>query len=276
MDAMDKCARYAVMTEYDGTAFSGWQRQKNALSVQQCLEDAWYALSGERIKLTGGSRTDAGVSALRHVSSFSSRTAIPLDRIALAWNTVLPPEAAVAAIRPVNRAFNPRYDALGKTYRYTVRTGRTRPVLARSLSAYVPGPLDREAMREAAAKLSGKHNFTSFMDQGSPTKRPVRTLYQIGFQEAEAEIILTFTGDGFLYHMARILAGTIVSAGQGKIDTDTIEAIIESHDRVLAGPTMPPEGLLLERVYFAGHLFGGDRWPYEDQRRQARLAHLIP
>lgn len=276
MDTIDKGACYAVMTEYDGTAFKGWQRQKNALSVQQCLEDAWYALSGERIQLTGGSRTDAGVSALRHVSSFLSTTDIPLDRIALAWNAVLPPEAAVVAIRLVNRAFNPRYDALGKTYRYTIRTGRTRPVLARSLSAYVPGALDREAMREAAAKLSGKHSFTSFMDQGSPTRRPVRTLHEIDFQEAEGEIILTFTGDGFLYHMARILAGTIVSAGQGKIDTDTIEAIIESHDRVLAGPTMPPEGLLLERVYFAGHLFGGDRWPYEDQRRQARLAHLIP
>ncbi len=276
MAAMNESARYAVMTEYDGTAFNGWQRQKNAPSVQQCLEESWQALSGERIQLSGGSRTDAGVSALGHVSSFQTKTSIPPDRIALAWNTALPPEVAILAVRRVNQAFNPRYDALGKTYRYTIRTGRTRPVLARHLTAYLPGSLDREAMRKAAANLQGRHDFTSFMDQGSPTKRPVRTLYELGFDERGDEIVLTFTGDGFLYHMVRILSGTIVHAGQGRIDPDTIGGIIKSGDRVLAGPTLPPEGLVLERVYFADHLFGNDCWPYEDQRRQAKLAHLLP
>ena len=131
-------------------------------------------------------------------------------------------------------------------------------------------------MRKAAKNLEGRHDYSSFMDQGSPTKRLVRNLYEIAFDQKGDEITLTFTGDGFLYHMVRILAGTIVHAGQGKIDPDTIGEIIRSGDRVLAGPTLPPEGLLLERVYFAGRLFGDDCWPYPDQRRRAKLAHLLP
>lgn len=268
--------RYAVMTEYDGTAFCGWQRQKSHPSVQACLEDAWKELTGERIRLTGGSRTDAGVSALRHVSSFVSETTIPADRMARAWNTRLPAPAAVVDVRPVNPAFNPRYDALGKTYRYTLRTGPIRPVIARHATCHLPGPLDREAMRFAAETLLGRHNFSAFMDQGSPTKRLIRTLHRLDLVEEGDELVVRMTADGFLYHMARILVGTLVAAGQGKIDPATMREIIEACDRTLAGPTMPPQGLLLERVYFADRLFGDDRWPHEDPRRQAKLANLLP
>ncbi|HZK29575.1 MAG TPA: tRNA pseudouridine synthase A, partial [Clostridia bacterium] len=231
---------------------------------------------GETITLTGGSRTDAGVSALRHVSSFLSNTSIPLERIALAWNTALPQAIAVHDAREVGGAFNPRYDALGKTYRYTVVTGRVRPVIARHFAAYVPGSLDVNAMHEASLLLKGTHDFTSFMDQGSPTRRPVRTLYELGIEEEDRRLSFTFTGDGFLYHMVRILAGTLVSVGQGKIDPDKIATIIESRDRAMAGPTMPAEGLRLERVFFADHLFGNDRWVYEDLRRESKRAHLSP
>ncbi len=266
--------RYAVLTEYDGTAFFGWQRQDGFPTVQQCLEEAWQALTGERIRLTAGSRTDAGVSAARHVSSFLSETSIPLDRIALAWNTSLPPELAVHATREVNQAFNPRYDALGKTYRYSLATGPVRPVIDRNRAAHLPGHLDMDALREAAAFLTGRQDFTAFMDQGSPTRRPVRTLHQLLVEEEAGRLILSFTGDGFLYHMVRILAGTLVSVGQGKIDPKAIPRLLESRDRRGAGPTLPPEGLLLERIYFAGQLFGQDCWPYEDPRRAGKLAHL--
>ncbi len=262
------------MTEYDGTAFFGWQRQKDLPSVQQTLEEAWRDLTGERIRLTGGSRTDAGVSAARHVSSFLSETPIPLDRIGLAWNTALPPELAVQAVRSVNPAFNPRYDALGKTYRYTLATGPVRPVIDRGRASHVPGRLDLSALKEAAAHLTGRQDFTAFMDQGSPTRRPVRTLHQLQVEEGEDRLVLRFTGDGFLYHMVRILAGTLVFAAQGKIEPGAIPGIFASGDRRLAGPTLPPEGLLLERLYFAGELFGQDRWPYEDSRRAEKLVHL--
>ncbi len=265
--------RYAIATEFDGTAFHGWQRQKNAHSVQACLEDAWMSLTGETITLRGGSRTDAGVSAIAHVSDFVSATSIPPDRIARAWNTKLPESVVVHAAVCVPDSFYARYDTLGKTYRYTILTGETRPVIKRSTTAFVPGELDVDAMRSASEYFLGTHDFSSFMDQGSPTKRLVRTLHDIridGFQE----LVIAMTADGFLYHMARIIVGTLVYIGQGKISVHELASIIEARDRVCAGPTMPAEGLVLERVYFAAELFGDDCWPYEDERRDAKRASL--
>jgi tRNA pseudouridine38-40 synthase len=266
--------RYAIMTEFDGSAFHGWQRQKNAPSVQACLEDAWQSLTGEVIALRGGSRTDAGVSALGHVSDFSSFTSIPVNRIARAWNTKLPESVAVCAAVCVPSGFNARYDALGKTYRYTIVTGETRPVLKRHTTAYVPGKLNVDAMRSAIELFRGTHDFSSFMDQGSPTKRLVRTLHDIRIDGLK-ELTITMTGDGFLYHMARIIAGTLVYIGQGKIPIDELMSIIEVRDRVRAGPTMPAEGLVLDRVFFAAELFGNDCWPYEDERRESKRAMLM-
>lgn len=271
----DNAIQYAIMTEFDGSAFHGWQRQVNAPSVQGCLESAWRELTGESVALIGGSRTDAGVSASGHVAAFHSATSIPVDRIARAWNTKLPESVAVRAVRKVSRLFNPRYDALGKHYRYTILTGDTRPVLRRRTTAFIPGELDVDAMRSAIPFLRGTHNFSSFMDQGSPTKRFGRTLHEITI-EGETELVIAMKGDGFLYHMARIIAGTLVYIGQGKIAPDELPSVFAASDRTLAGPTMPAEGLLLERVYFAADLFGGDRWPYEDERREAKLRTLLP
>ena len=259
--------RFAVMTEYDGTEFSGWQRQQNAPSVQATLEASWRRLTGERIRITGGSRTDAAVSAVGHVSSFLSDTTIPVERIALAWNTALPNSVAVRDARVVDLTFNPRYDGWGKYYRYTMVRGPIRPVLLRRCAVHVPGDLDVSAMKDAARSLVGTHDFTAFMDQGSPTKRPVRTIHKLLVEEIDNQIVLHITGDGFLYHMARIIAGTLVYVGQGKIEADGIHEIMDKKDRKLAGPTMPPEGLLLCRVFFEHELFGDDRWPYADERR---------
>lgn len=261
------------MTEFDGSAFHGWQRQKNAPSVQACLEDAWRTLTGETIALRGGSRTDAGVSAAAHVSDFSSSTSIPPERIARAWNTQLPESVVVRAAVCVPERFHARYDTLGKTYRYTILTGETRPVIKRRTTAYVPGDLNLDAMRSAAEFFRGTHDFSSFMDQGSPTKRLVRTLHDIQI-DGGRELTITMTGDGFLYHMVRIMAGTLVYVGQGKIAAHEIVSVIEARDRLCAGPTMPAEGLVLERVYFAAELFGGDRWPYKDERRESKRALL--
>jgi tRNA pseudouridine38-40 synthase len=269
----EKMTRYAVATEFDGSAFHGWQRQDNAPSVQACLEDAWLSLTGEAITLRGGSRTDAGVSAIAHVSDFASATSIPPDRIARAWNTKLPESVVVRAAVCVPNSFYARYDTLGKTYRYAILTGETRPVIKRRTTAFVPGELDLDAMRAASEILLGTHDFSSFMDQGSPTKRLVRTLHDIQIDGCK-ELAITMTADGFLYHMARIIAGTLVYVGQGKISVRELDSIIEARDRVCAGPTMPAEGLVLERVYFASELFGDDCWPYEDERRESKRASL--
>lgn len=291
----ENAIQYAILTEFDGSVFHGWQRQRNAPSVQACLEDAWEALTGEPITLRGGSRTDAGVSAIGHVSAFYTTTTIPEDRVACAWNTKLPEGVVVCAARQVHRSFHARYDTLGKLYRYTIRTGLTRPVLSRHTTAFVPGELDVDAMREAISFLEGTHDYSAFMDQGSPTKRLERTLHNIQLEigsppfdkasptgkmlhdikrESGTDLVIKIVGDGFLYHMARIIAGTLVYIGVGKIVPRDLSAILENRDRTLAGPTMPAAGLLLERVYFADELFGGDRWPYEDERREAKLATL--
>lgn len=264
--------RYAILTTYDGSAFSGWQRQKNAISVQQTLEDCWQKQTGETIRLTGGSRTDAGVSARGHVSSFRSKTPIPLNNIPLFWNAKLPDSIAVRKVIRVEDDFNPRYDALGKEYRYRILNRRVRPVLYRHLVAHVPGVLDLSAMRQALPYFAGTHSFLSLMDQGSPTKRPVRTIQHLELAEEDRVITLIVRGDGFLYHMVRILAGTLVLIGQGKMSPEQVPALLETKDRTLAGPTMPPQGLTLERIYFAKMLFGGDCWPYEDERREDMLS----
>jgi len=260
--------RFAILTTYDGSAFSGWQRQKNAISVQQTLEDCWQKQTGEKIRLTGGSRTDAGVSARGHVSSFRSKMPIPVNNIPLFWNAKLPDSIAVRKAVHVEDDFNPRYDALGKEYRYRILNRRIRPVIFRHLVAHVPSELDLNAMREALPYFAGTHSFLSLMDQGSPTNRPVRTIQHLELVDKDRLITLIVRGDGFLYHMVRILAGTLVLIGQGKMSPDQVPALLETEDRTLAGPTMPPQGLTLERIYFAKTLFGGDCWPYEDERRK--------
>lgn len=293
----ENAIQYAILTEFDGSVFHGWQRQRNAPSVQACLEDAWEALTGERIVLRGGSRTDAGVSALGHVSAFHTTSSIPEDRIARAWNTKLPDGVVVCAATRVHHDFHARYDTLGKLYRYTIKTGSTRSVLSRHTTAFVPGELDVDAMREAIPFLEGTHDFSAFMDQGSPTKRLERTLYDIKLTPGarrleeptqtdkllhdvkrgrETDLVIKIMGDGFLYHMARIIVGTLVYIGEGKIAPQELLSVLKNKDRTLAGPTMPAAGLLLERVFFADELFGDDRWPYEDERREAKLATLKP
>lgn len=264
--------RYAILTAFDGTFFSGWQRQKNANSVQQTLEDVWQKHTGETIRLTGGSRTDAGVSARGHVSSFLSTTPIPEQNIPLFWNANLPDSIAVRKAIRVEDDFNPRYDALGKEYRYRILNCRVRPVIFRHLVAHVPKELDLSAMRQALSYFVGTHSFLALMDQGSPTKRPVRTIQCLELMEEDRLITLVVRGDGFLYHMVRILAGTLVLIGQGKMSPEQVPALLESEDRTVAGPTMPPQGLTLERIYFGKTLFGGDCWPYEDERRKSALS----
>lgn len=273
-DLEKKQRRYAVLTVYDGSAFSGWQRQARATTVQACLEDGWRKLTGERIRLTGGSRTDAGVSARGHVSSFLSTNSIPPEKMALAWNTTLPEAVAVKAVRTVGPAFNPRYDALGKRYIYQLDTGPVRPVLDRGLVAHMPGDLDLLKMEEGAKILQGTHDFTAFMDQGSPSRRPVRTLHRLDLSREGDRITMAFEGDGFLYHMVRILAGTLLWLGRGKLDPASLGDLMERKDRRLLGPTLPGRGLVLDRVYFADQLFGDDAWPWPDSRREEKKAHL--
>lgn len=260
--------KIALAVEYDGSCFHGWQRQQNALSVQEILENAWLELTGEKIVITGCSRTDAGVSARRHISHFSTAAAIPDERIFLALNSKLCPGLSVLASRGVPAGFNARYGALGKTYSYRLLCSPARPAIERRTCAWLPQEPDYSLMTSSLDYFIGEHDFSALMDQGSPGKRQRRTIFDLMLTREEidelsgAEYRLIVTGDGFLYHMVRILMGTIVAVGQRKIASEDIPRLIEQKDRTKMGITMPASGLVLEKVFYRYNLFGNDSWPY--------------
>ena len=245
----------ALLVEFDGTPFSGWQSQSNARSVQDTLQKAIRELTSEEVKLYGCSRTDAGVHALGHVSNFHSSTKIPVDKIPIAMNSHLPMEIAVKSAAYVEPDFHARFHAIGKQYRYTIWNEATRPALCRNIAYHSPRPIDLGLMSLAAKKLIGTKDFSSFMASGSETKSTVRTLYDISITSQGPRIEMVFHGDGFLYNMVRILAGTLYYTGIGKIDVSAIDAIVDSRDRTKAGKTLPACGLTLEKVFYEKEIF---------------------
>ena len=245
----------ALLTEYDGSVYHGWQFQDNAASVQQTIQDSWLELTGEKMSLTSSSRTDAGVSARAHVSNFLTSLSIPAERVPLALNSVLPEAISIRAAAEVDPMFNSRVSPTGKRYCYRYWLGSVRPALMRHLTSHVPGPLDIERMRAALPALTGKHDFTCMMDQGSVRRNTIRTIHDLSLKQEGKLLTLTVDGDGFLYHMIRILAGTLLYIGQGKLSDSDLPAAFAAGDRKLTGMTMPAQGLCLEWVYYDPPIF---------------------
>ena len=242
---------YALIVEYDGCAFSGWQRQQNAPSVQQTLEDAIWQAMKERVNLIGAGRTDAGVHAQGQVCNFRSNTRIPADKLPFVLNRALPHTVQVQDAFEVPWGFHARYLAQGKHYRYIVRVTRFPSALWHHRAWQMPYRLDMEAMRRAAAALAGTHDFKAFCASGSEVKSTVRTLYRIEIKKEGSDIYFDFFGNGFLYNMVRILVGTLVYVGQGRISAGQVGEILRSTDRRLAGITAPPYGLYMVSVRYA-------------------------
>jgi tRNA pseudouridine38-40 synthase len=240
----------ALLTEYDGSAFHGWQFQDNARSVQKTIQDTWFILTGENVNLISSSRTDAGVSASAHVSNFTTCCSIPAERVPLAFNSLLPPEVTVRAASDVQAGFNSRIDPIAKRYVYRYWQHPVRPTLHRNLMAHVPKPLDIGLMRKALPFLIGRHDFKSMMDQGSVIRKTEKNILNLELIEQHPLLTLVVEGDGFLYHMVRILAGTLLYVGQGKINPYDLPEILIAGDRKRTGKTMPPEGLCLDWVYY--------------------------
>ncbi len=236
--------------EYDGTNYSGWQSQKNALSVQAVIESAIKELTGEDCRLTGAGRTDAGVHALGQVANFYTNSAIPAQRFSYALNGLLPRDIVVIASHEVDVDFHSRFSAVGKRYRYLVYNFPMPSALLRNRAYHVPFALDLKAMQEAAGYLIGKHDFAAFSASGSSVKTTVRTVTSASLEKSDRLITLDITGDGFLYNMVRIIMGTLVEVGLGKMEPGAVEEILESRDRGRAGATAPPHGLYLAEVYF--------------------------
>ena len=245
--------RFYLIVEYDGTAYCGWQRQINGPSVQQTLEEALARLTGESISVTGSSRTDAGVHAMGLCAHFDSATRIPAEKLAFALNTMLPEDIRIRESGPAPEGFHARYSAAGKVYRYRFYNSRHDCAIGRQYAAHVPLVLDERRMHEEAQALCGTHDFAAFAASGSVAKSTVRTIYRVQVMRRGDEVELMILGDGFLYNMVRIIAGTLMEVGTGKRETGAIAAAIETGDRLKLGQTAPAKGLALMRV-----LYGGD------------------
>lgn len=247
--------RYAIKVEYDGTNYGGWQRQRNALTVQEVLEAALKGMAGNPVAVTGASRTDAGVHARGQVAHFDAELSVPPHKLFLAMNTRLPPDIRVCASCEAPEGFHARFDAEGKRYLYAISNSTYASAIMRNYCAFVPGDLDVEKMREAARLFVGTHDFRCAMAAGSSATTTVRTVYAIGVQREGDKIDLDVRGNGFLYNMVRIFAGTLIRAGQGKLTIGEIQSAMDCGDRTLLGFTAPAKGLTLMEVYYKNRLF---------------------
>lgn len=247
--------------EYDGTNFSGWQRQPGVRTVQGELEQVLSKVCAAEIRLNGTSRTDAGVHALGQRASFKGEFGIPTDRIMVAVNNLLCAamnhrakisDVRLCDVREMPESFHARFDAKGKKYRYVIKNSQAIDVFARNYCYQVKSPLDVNAMETAAALIVGTHDFACFQAAGGSLRETtVRTVYSLEvFRDGEQNVVIEITGDGFLYNMVRIITGTLVEVGLGKKKPQEISAIIASKDRQKAGHTAPPEGLYLVEVYY--------------------------
>ncbi len=239
-----------LIVEYEGTAYGGWQSQKNAPTVQDTLQDALERVTGERVTLYGSGRTDSGVHALGQVANFRTNAAIPPERYASALNPLLPEDIAVRSSCAVPDGFHAQFLATGKRYRYTVYNDRQKPALCRRAAWHVGQKLDAEAMRAAAAYFKGRHDFTAFQSAGGVERETVKTVTRCDVTADGPFIHIDVAADGFLYNMVRIIAGTLVKVGRGRLASDAIPGIIGSRDRQRAGYTAPAHGLCLMEVYY--------------------------
>lgn len=241
-----------IRVAYDGTDFAGWQRQKNALTVQQCIEEAAGKAMQQAITIIGAGRTDRGVHALGQVANFRTESAIPCERIPHALNFYLPQAIRVDAAWEVPDAFHACRDARGKHYRYTLWGHDVAPVLHRRYTAIHRHPLDRDAMLQAAEALKGEHDFKAFRTQakGQAAQSTVKTVWDIRIRSRGHWIFFDVIGSGFLYNQVRTMAGTLVEVGRGRISADAMGNILASRARSSAGPTMPPQGLCLIQVFY--------------------------
>ena len=251
--------RYRAVVSYYGKHYVGWQRQLNGPSVQESLEKALSDTFGTPTQATASGRTDAGVHAEGQVVHFDADTAIPPEKIPFAVNTALPRDISMLSCEPVPDDFNARFSAKRKTYRYNIYVSRHRRPMLEGTHAHIVVPLDLAAMRECADVIEGEHDFKCFEASGSAVKSTVRTVYSVRLEAdgdvrggilSEGTLGIYVTGNGFLYNMVRIIAGTLIYAGQGKLTAGDVRRVLETGDRTLAGKTMPPEGLTLVSVEY--------------------------
>ena len=247
--------RCALLIEYDGTNYGGWQRQKNAVTIQQRVEEALARITGEESVVHSSGRTDAGVHARGQVAHFDTQSRIPPQRIAYALNSTLPEDIRILQSVAAPDSFHARFAAKRKTYRYSICNTYCGTALYRNLAAHVPGKLDAAAMEEGARNFIGEQDFKACMAAGSPVRSTVRTMYSCTAWREDNMVFIETCANGFLYNMVRIIAGTLIRIGQGKMAPADVKEILAGRNRVQAGFTAPARGLCLQNVDYGFPLF---------------------
>ncbi len=242
---------FKIIVEYDGTAYCGWQRQENGLTIQQVLEETIQLITNEKVTVIGSGRTDAGVHALNQVAHFKSSSLLPVDNIYRGINSVLPPDIVVKELEEVTDDFHAQHDVKSKVYIYKICNQRLRPALGRNFFWFIRFPLDLALMKEASHYLIGTHDFSCFCATGTDVKDRVRTIIDMEIKTGDEGLIeIKVESHGFLKYMVRNIIGTLVEVGRGKRKPEEMKVIIESRNRKSAGVTAPACGLFLKEVKY--------------------------
>jgi tRNA pseudouridine38-40 synthase len=240
----------ALRLMYVGTAYHGWQVQKNAVTVAETLEKAISAIVCHPVKVTGAGRTDAGVHAETYVCNFYTTSGIPCERIPLAVNTRLPEDIVVIRASEVPEEFNAIGSCHKKEYTYRIYNSRIRNAFFVNRVWFYPKKLDETVMQRAASHMVGTHDFAAVRSVGTETKTTVRTVYYFDIERSGDMIQCKVCADGFLYNMVRAMVGTCVYAAEGKFSPDDIPCILDGKNRTEAGPTAPPDGLYMTKLWY--------------------------
>lgn len=237
--------RIKLVAAYDGTAYHGWQLQPGVRTIEGELNKALCSLLGEEIQVIGASRTDTGVHALCNVAVFDTDSPIPGEKFAYALNQRLPEDIRIRESAQVEPDFHPRRCNSRKTYEYRILNASFPIPTKRLYSYFTYVPLDVERMQQGAAYLTGEHDFKSFCAADAVVETTVRTIYELQVERQQEEILIRVCGNGFLYNMVRIIAGTLMEVGRGRLEPETVKEILDARDRQAAGPTAPACGLTL-------------------------------
>lgn len=234
-----------LVVAYDGTNYCGWQIQPNGVTIEQKLNEALTQLLGEEIKVTGASRTDAGVHSLGNVCVFETSSRMPAEKISFALNQRLPEDIVVQSSCEVDESFHPRFSKSKKTYEYRILNRKMRMPTRRLDTYFFHYELDVATMQKAAGYLVGEHDFKSFCAANAQSETTIRTIYSCEVSKKEDIITIRVTGNGFLYNMVRIIAGTLIKVGNGDYKPEDMKEILDACDRSKAGPTAPAHGLTM-------------------------------
>ena len=247
--------RIKLTVAYDGTNYHGWQVQPNAVTIEGKLNEAISELTKETIQVIGASRTDAGVHALGNVAVFDTESRIPGGKFSYALNQRLPDDIVIQQSQEVDKDFHPRYCTCEKTYEYVILNRKFPLPEYRNTAFFYYGDLDIKAMQEATKAFLGEHDFAGFCSAGAQVKTTVRTIYELTVEKKDNDMIcIRVRGNGFLYNMVRIIAGTLLEVGKGDIEAKSLENRIAAADRSQAGPTAPARGLKLIRIQYISDL----------------------